>query len=86
MCFVRALGTVAFAFFARTACCYIGIADAIKRLVDEMNVEDENPYLQSFWHVQLAVCIIYVLGSGGCGCVVSGMAVFFYMRPDMTHV
>ena len=50
-----------------------------------MNIENEYPYLQSLWHVQ-SVCIIYVLGSGGCGYVVSGMAVFFYMRPDMTHV
>ena len=35
-----------------------------------MDVKDEYPYLQSFWHVQLlalAVCIIYVLGSGGGG-------------------
>ena len=35
VCFVRTLRTGAFAFFARTACCYIGLADAIRRLVDE---------------------------------------------------
>ena len=44
MCFVRALGTrtVAFAFLARTACCYIGRADTIKRSVERTkNVEDK---------------------------------------------
>lgn len=50
-----------------------------------MNVDDEYPYLQSFWHVQLlalalAVSIIYVLGCGGCGFV---SEVVFYMRPGI---
>ena len=42
MWFVRALGTAAFAFLARTACCHIGPASTIERLGERnMNVEEQ---------------------------------------------
>ena len=42
---VRALGTAAFAWLARTACSYIRLADTIKTYVRLKDVGDENPYL-----------------------------------------